>query len=109
MRILIWLLRITIFVMLFGLAIKNSGPVELRLYFNNAWQVALSLVILGSFIAGEILGVTAALSTMIRQRRDIARLRDQLHAHEISQARTPRNTLNEQDDTGLPVSATAQP
>lgn len=90
MRILVWSLRIIIFIVLFGLAIKNSGPVELRLYFDNAWHVALSLVILGSFIAGTVVGITAGLATMIRQRREISRLQDQLHVHEISQAHALR-------------------
>jgi len=78
MRFLIWLLRAIVFVALFGLAIKNSGPVELRMYFNAAWQAPLSLVILGCFVVGALIGATAALSTLIRQRREIGRLRDQL-------------------------------
>ncbi|MBV2235705.1 MAG: DUF1049 domain-containing protein [Sterolibacterium sp.] len=90
MRFLVWSFRIIIFIMLFGLAIKNSRLVELRLYFDNAWQVALSLVILGSFVAGVVVGVTAGLATMIRQRREISRLKDQLRIHEISQAHALR-------------------
>jgi len=69
MRVLIWLLRAVVFVALFGLAIKNSGPVELRMYFNAAWQAPLSLVILGCFAVGALIGATASLSTLIRQRR----------------------------------------
>ena len=75
MRILIWLLRAIVFVLLFGLAIKNSGPVDLRLYLDAAWQAPLSLVILGSFAAGAAIGVTAAFSTLVRQRREIVRLK----------------------------------
>ncbi len=78
MRILIWLLRAIVFVALFGLAIKNSGPVDLRLYFNAIWQAPLSLVILSCFAGGALIGATAALSTLIRQRREISRLKDQL-------------------------------
>lgn len=78
MRILIWLLRATVFVLLFGLAIKNSGPVELRLYLDAAWQAPLSLVILGSFAAGAAIGVTAVFPTLIRQWREIGQLRGQL-------------------------------
>ena len=78
MRFLIWLLRTIVFVALFGLAIKNSGPVDLRMYFNTAWQAPLSLVILGCFVVGALIGATAALSTLIRQRREIGRLRGQL-------------------------------
>ena len=87
MRFLIWLLRAIIFVALFGLAIKNSGPVDLRLYFNTIWQAPLSLVILGCFAAGAVVGVTAGFSTMIRQRREISRLQDQLHVQVLSHSR----------------------
>lgn len=79
MRILIWLLRAVVFVGLFGLAIKNSGPVELRLYFDTAWQAPLSLVVLGCFAAGALIGATAALATLVRQRREIGRLNIQLN------------------------------
>jgi len=78
MRLLIWLLRATVFVLLFGLAIKNSGPVELRLYLDAAWEAPLSLVILASFAAGAAIGLTAALATLVRQRREIGQLRGQL-------------------------------
>lgn len=84
MRLLIWLLRAVIFIGLFGLAIKNSGPVELRFYFSQLWQSPLSLVILGSFAAGAILGLSAGFATMIRQRRDIARFQGQLRAYELT-------------------------
>jgi len=77
MRIFIWLLRAIIFVALFGLAIKNSGPVDLRLYFETVWQAPLSMVVLASFAAGALVGVTAAFATLIRQRREIRQLRNQ--------------------------------
>ena len=78
MRILTWLLRAMVFVALFGLAIKNSGPVEVRLYFDTLWQAPLSLVVLGCFAAGALIGATAAFATLIRQRREIGRLHGQL-------------------------------
>ena len=80
MRILIWLLRAIIFMALFGLAMKNSEPVDLRSYFDVVWQAPLSMVVLGCFTAGVLLGATAALTTWIRQRRDISHLRRQLAA-----------------------------
>jgi len=80
MRILVWLLRAIIFVALFGLAIKNSGTAELRFFFDAAWQAPLSLVLLAAFTAGAAIGVTAAFSTFIRQRRELGQLRAQLRA-----------------------------
>lgn len=87
MRILVWLLRVVVFVALFGLAIKNSGPVDLRLYFNAIWQVPLSLVILGCFAGGALIGATLALTTMIRQRLEIGRLQDQVRSQVHTQAK----------------------
>jgi len=79
MRILIWLLRAIVFIGLFGLAIKNSGPVELRLYFDTLWQAPLSLVVLGCFAGGALLGATVAFATLVRQRREIGRLQGRLN------------------------------
>lgn len=89
MRFLIWLLRLVIFIALFGLAIKNSGLVELRFYFSNFWQAPLSLVILGSFAGGIVLGLTAGFATMIRQRRKISRLEDELRTRAQSARSLP--------------------
>ncbi len=75
MRILVWLLRGIFFVALFGLAIKNDRAVELRFYFDNAWQVPLSLVVLIAFGAGAAVGLTATLGTLARQWREIVALR----------------------------------
>ena len=75
MRILVWLLRGLLFVALFGLAIKNDRPVELRFYFDNVWQVPLSLVVLVSVAAGAIVGLTATLATLARQWRELGALR----------------------------------
>lgn len=90
MRLLIWLLRAIVFVLLFGLAIKNSGPVELRVYFDAAWQAPLSLVMLGCFAVGAAIGVTAAFATLVRQRREIGQLRVQLK-RELSKSNASRS------------------
>lgn len=89
MRILIWLLRAIVFIGLFGLAIKNSGPVELRVYFDTLWQAPLSLVVLGCFAAGALVGATAAFATLIRQRREIGRLHGQLQNQSGRAASSP--------------------
>ena len=85
MRIVIWLLRAIIFLILFGLAIKNSAPVEVHLYLDAVWQAPLSMVLLSSFAVGALIGVTAALATLIRQRREIGKLRSQLRGQQRQQ------------------------
>jgi putative membrane protein len=69
MNALIWFLRGTLFIVLLGLAIKNSGEVELRFFFDAVWQAPLSLVMLISLVAGVVLGMLALLPQVIRQRR----------------------------------------
>lgn len=75
MRIVLWLLRGIVFVALFGLAVKNSKPVDLRFYLDGVVQAPLSLIILVAFAAGAAVGLTAAVMTLVRQGREIRRLR----------------------------------
>ncbi|MGE5466152.1 MAG: LapA family protein [Ignavibacteria bacterium] len=75
MKILVWLLRGLVFVALFGLAIKNDRAVELRFYFDHAWQLPLSLVVLVAFAAGAAIGLSATLGTLARQWRELNALR----------------------------------
>jgi uncharacterized integral membrane protein len=75
MNALLWLLRAALFLILLGLAIKNGGDVELRFYFDARWQAPLALVVLASLATGVLLGLLALLPRLVRQRREILRLR----------------------------------
>jgi putative membrane protein len=75
MKVLVWLVRGIVFVALFGLAVKNSGPVDLRFYLDGAWQAPLSVVILVAFAAGAAVGLTAAIVVLVRQGRELRQLR----------------------------------
>ena len=70
LKLLVWLLRIVVFVGLFGLAIKNSGPMELRFFLDQAWTAPISVVILAVFAIGVAVGLTAALSVFLRPQRN---------------------------------------
>ena len=70
LKLLIWLLRIVVFVGLFGLAIKNSGPMELRFFLDQSWTAPISLVILAVFAIGVGVGLTAAMGVFSRPRPD---------------------------------------
>jgi len=63
---LVWLLRIVVFVGLFGLAIKNSGPMELRFFLDQSWTAPISVVVLVVFAVGVAVGLTAALGVFLR-------------------------------------------
>ncbi len=80
MRVLAWALRIILFLALFLFALKNTDTVSLRLYFDQVWQGPPGLVLLVFFAAGAAMGVLATLTTVFRQRRDIAQLRRELRS-----------------------------
>ncbi|MEY3200822.1 MAG: hypothetical protein RIR70_372 [Pseudomonadota bacterium] len=75
LRTLSWLVRLVVFLLLLGLAIKNSGLVTLHFFFSNAWEIPLVMLVLVSFGVGVLTGGTASLATLYRQRREIDRLK----------------------------------
>lgn len=75
MKLLVWLLRLIVFIGLLGLAIKNDGVIELRFFFDHSFQAPLSLVLLAAFAGGAVVGLSAAVATLVRQRIELGRLR----------------------------------
>lgn len=95
MKALLWVLRGILFVILLGLAIKNSSDVELRFYFDAHWQVPLSIVVLISLASGVVFGLLALLPQIFRQRRSIAKLQRQ--ANQMANAVGQTATVAEPD------------
>jgi uncharacterized integral membrane protein len=75
MRIVTWAIRLLLFVLLLAFAAKNTEPVALRFYFDLVWQAPLIALLLAFFGAGALFGIAAALATLLRQRRELQRLR----------------------------------
>ena len=63
------------FVLLAAFAAKNADPVTLRFYFDLAVQTPLVVVLFAFFLAGALFGMLALIGTLLRQRREIARLK----------------------------------
>jgi len=82
MNTLLWLLRGFLFIALLGLAIKNSGEIELRFFFDASWRAPLSVTLLVAMVVGMVFGLLALLPRLVRQRRDITVLKKQLAAKE---------------------------
>lgn len=78
MRYLIWLLRVALFLMLLGFAVKNDQPVVLRYFFGYEWQASLVVVLLLFFALGVGTGILAVLGNVFRQRREISVLKREL-------------------------------
>jgi len=75
MRYFDWALRIVLFIVLLGFAVKNDQPVTLRYFFDHEWQSSLVVILLLFFAAGTVVGVLAMFSNVLQQRREIARLK----------------------------------
>ena len=75
MRYLSWALRILLFVLLFGFALKNTAPATVRFYLGSEWTAPMAVVLLIVFAAGAVAGVAAGLGHAYRQRREILDLR----------------------------------
>jgi putative membrane protein len=78
MRTAVLLLRTLILVILVWFAAKNSDPVKLKGFLDQSWDAPLAFVLLVVFVAGVVLGLLAWVPTVVRQRRELARLRKSL-------------------------------
>lgn len=75
MHYLTWFVRIVLFLLLLGFAVKNADTVRLQYFFGYEWQAPLMLILLVFFTLGVALGVLACLGKIFRQRREIAALK----------------------------------
>ena len=78
MRLLGWALRVLVFAVLLGFAMKNTAPVTVRYYFGTAWQAPLVVVLLIVFVVGTGAGILASLGYLLKQRKQIAQLKRQI-------------------------------
>jgi uncharacterized integral membrane protein len=78
MRYLSLSLRVVLFLLLLGFALKNDQPVVLRYFFGYEWQTSLVVALLCFFAAGVVIGLLAMLGSLLRHRRELAAVRREL-------------------------------
>ena len=78
MRYVIWILKFALFVLVLTFAVRNTDLVTVRYFFGWEWQSPLIFVLLIAFCAGIALGLTAGLTRIFKQRREIAALNRRL-------------------------------
>lgn len=86
MRIVTWTLRITLFILLLAFAARNTAPATLHFYFDLAWEAPLVLMLLAFFAVGAVFGLSATLGALMRQRREIWRLKREARAASAQRA-----------------------
>ena len=75
MQALVWILRFFIVVILVWFAVKNSQLIDVHGFPEQKWQAPLVFVLLVVFVGGVVIGLLAWIPTVVRQRRELQRLR----------------------------------
>ena len=75
MQLLAWIFRFAIVLVLVWFALRNSQTVTLNGLPGDSWQAPLVFALLVAFVAGVVIGLLAWLPTVLRQRRELGRLR----------------------------------
>ncbi|GAA5786486.1 hypothetical protein GCM10007860_05260 [Chitiniphilus shinanonensis] len=101
MRYLLWLIKFLLFVVLFGFAMHNAEPIALKFFLGYTWEAPLALVLLVFFVLGALLGLTAALGQVVRQRRELVALRKELRGRNVPQQPAAPDPLLEQPRDAL--------
>jgi uncharacterized integral membrane protein len=77
MGLLSWLLRLALFLVMMGFALSNTDTATLRFFGipQFEWRAPLVLFLLVFFAVGTLLGALATMPIVLRQRRELNRLR----------------------------------
>ena len=75
MQAFVWILRFLIVLILVWFAVKNAQPVVLNGFPGQTLEAPLVFVLLVVFIGGVVIGLLAWIPTVVRQRREIGKLR----------------------------------
>jgi uncharacterized integral membrane protein len=75
MRWITWTIRLVLLVFLVAFAARNVEPVTVQFYFDLAARAPLVVVLFCAFALGATFGLLALLGTLLRQRREISRLK----------------------------------
>ncbi|MDR0934181.1 MAG: LapA family protein [Burkholderiaceae bacterium] len=80
-----WFSRIIaflLFIIFFGLAVKNTQETTLYFFFGYAIRGPLVLLLLGFFASGSILSLLGIMPMIFRSRRELTRKRKRIEALE---------------------------
>ena len=78
MQTAVWILRFLIVVILVWFAVKNAQVVTIYGLPEQTWQAPLVFILLMVFVGGMLIGLLAWVPTVVRQRREIGRLKKNL-------------------------------
>ena len=79
MRLIAWLIRLGVFIVMVGFALSNTETATLRFFGipQFEWRAPLVLFLLAVFAGGALLGVLATMPMVMRRNRELAAVRRQ--------------------------------
>ncbi len=80
MRLIAWVIRVLVFVLLLVLALANTQTATLNFLAGYSWQAPLILIGLAFFVVGLLAGLLSALPGLFRLRMENGRLKRDLRA-----------------------------
>ena len=86
MRVIAWLIRILVFLVLLGFALENTEPVVINFFLGYYLEAPLVAVLLAMLLLGCLVGALLMLPPLLRAKREAGRFRRE-------QAHAARNTL----------------
>jgi uncharacterized integral membrane protein len=82
-------LKLLVFLLVLGFALKNSHTVIFYSYLDYVWQAPLIVMLGLAFVLGALTGVLALLPTLFRLRREASRKQRAVEADVLTQTDIP--------------------
>lgn len=91
MRVIAWIVRLAIFVVLLGFALSNTETVTLSFFGvpEAQWRAPFVLFLLIFFAAGAVVGALAMLPALFRHKRQLSQQRRELERLKSEMQRPP--------------------
>jgi putative membrane protein len=105
MWLLTWLFRIGLFLVMMGFALSNTDTATLRFFGipEFEWRAPMVLFLFLFFAAGALIGVIATMPLVLRQRRNIGRLRREADAASRAASKAAADAAPPPDAARLPL------
>lgn len=88
MNLLMWIIKIALFLLILSFAIINTDMITVRYYLGYQWETPLVVALLAAAGIGAMLGLLVGLFKVLGLRRQISALRRELRAAQ-SAAQSP--------------------
>jgi len=93
MRVVIWAVRLVVFVLVLLFALKNTDPVDINFYADHVIRaVPLIVVMLAAFAIGVLFAAVVVMPASLRRRREVKRLQ-----REVARLREASNPAAHRD------------